>query len=84
MMGVGSCASRCWLFYLTLMRAKHGGVPQAATGLSEAKEEAERTASPGTRLGLLFCARKNLLSIYRFHYILLYLFFEVYYGRRKI
>ena len=41
-MGVGSYASRCWLFYLTLMRAKHGGVPQAATGLSEAREEAER------------------------------------------
>ena len=60
---------------ISIMRAKHGGVPQAATGLSEAREEAERLASPGTRLGLLFCARKNLLSIYRFHYILLYLFF---------
>ena len=45
-MGVGSYASRCWLFYLTVMRAKHEGVPKAATGLSAAREEAERQRAP--------------------------------------
>ena len=33
-------------FYLTAMRAKHGGVPKAATGLSEAREAAERQRAP--------------------------------------
>ena len=47
-------------FYLTFMRAKHGGVPQAATRLSEAREEAERLASPGTRVGKKIAPEKPI------------------------
>ena len=38
------------LSFLTFLLLEHGRVPQAATGLSVAREEAERLASPETRL----------------------------------
>ena len=45
------------LFYLTLNCVKHGVVPQAATGLSAAREAAERLASHATRFTYKMCAR---------------------------
>ena len=44
-------------------RPKRGAVPQAATGLSEAREEAERLASCGRRVGLWIWAKRKIVSL---------------------
>jgi len=44
-------------------RPKRGAVPQAATGLSEAREEAERLASCERRVGLWIWAERKFVCL---------------------
>ena len=57
---------------ISIMRAKHGGVLQAATGLSEAREEAERLASPGTRPWKMILRHFILTKLYFYAIIITY------------
>ena len=47
------------------MRAKHGGVPKAATGLSEAREAAERQRAPERAFHNKYAPKKTTIILYK-------------------